>query len=228
MPGIGYNTPNAPVIAVTTENRARNFLETMVFNFNESEASQRMREVDDWELVAQAQAGDANAFAMLVRRYQAPVIHFCRRMLGSPQDAEDIAQECFVRLHRHLWRIQPKAQFSTMLFGIARNLTINALRDAARRPPRADTDDHAAPRAGMNADPARQAQAREIESALEQGMAKLSPEHREALLLREFQGMDYAAMAQVMRCRIGTVRSRLARAREALREHLLAQGDELL
>ncbi len=205
-----------------------NFPEKTVFNDKESEASRRMREVDDWELVAQAQAGDMAAFAALVRRYQAPVMHFCRRMVGSPQDAEELAQECFVRLHRHLRRLQPRARFSTMLFGIARNLALNAVRDASRRPAHAPPEELGRPVPDTAASPERRAQVREIESALEQGLAMLSPEHREVILLREFQGMDYETMARVLRCRKGTVRSRLARAREQLREHLIALGGELL
>ena len=92
-----------------------------------------MQDLDDWALVARAQSGDSDAFAVLVRRYQAPLIHFCYRMAGSRQDAEDIAQEVFVRLHRYLARLNPHAKFSTVLFGIARNLTLNYLRDMARR-----------------------------------------------------------------------------------------------
>ncbi len=205
-----------------------NFPEKTVFNDNESEASRRMQEADDWELVAQAQAGDMEAFTALVRRYQAPVMHFCRRMVGSPQDAEEVAQECFVRLHRHLRRLQPRARFSTMLFGIARNLALNAVRDAARRPAPAPAEAMDRPVADPAFSPARRAQVREIESALERGLAMLSPEHREVLLLREFQGMDYETMAKVLRCRKGTVRSRLARAREQLREYLFVLGGDLL
>mgnify|MGYP001012871027 CR=1 FL=1 len=84
-----------------------------------------MRDLDDWALIARAQSGNTEAFATLVRRYQTPVIHFCYRMVGSRQDAEDVAQEVFVRLHRYLARLAPQAKFSTVLFGMARNLTLN-------------------------------------------------------------------------------------------------------
>lgn len=78
-----------------------------------------MSDADDWALVERARGGDMPAFASLVRRYQTPVIHFCQRMCGSLPDAEDLAQESFVRLYRHLPRLQPKARFSTVMFGIA-------------------------------------------------------------------------------------------------------------
>ena len=92
-----------------------------------------MMENGDWDLVRRAQAGDSIAFAELVRRYQLPIIRFCQRMTGSLSDAEDLAQEAFVRVYRHLSRLEPNARFSTVLFGIARNLTLNHLRDSARR-----------------------------------------------------------------------------------------------
>lgn len=191
--------------------------------------TQDRQEPRDWELVARAQTGDQHAFTELVRRYERPVLHFCMRMVASYEDAEDIAQNCFVRLYRALPRLREEAQFSTVLFGIARNLALNALRDAKRsgRHHAAPLEDR--PVAGSALDrPERQARVREIESTLEAAIADLSPEHREVLLLREVHGMDYEAIARVLRCRKGTVRSRLARAREQLRRRLIELGgDEL-
>jgi len=188
-----------------------------------------MHEVDDWELVARAQTGEVEAFSLLVRRYQGPVIHFCQRMTGSQEDAEDLAQEAFVRLHRYLRRLQPRARFSTVLFGIARNLTLNFLRDAKRR-----GRGRAVPIEGRplpdtaSGQPDQRARLHEIEAVLEQGIAMLSADHREVLVLREIQGLDYESIAQVVRCRKGTVRSRLARAREQLRRHVQELGGDLL
>src|SRR5690606_18505684 len=120
-----------------------------------------------------------------------------------------------------------QAKFSTVLFGIARNLTLNHLRDAARRG-RGKTQplDAAPAMPAAGTAPDHQARLREIEAALSAGIAQLSPEHREVLLLREMQGMDYDAIAHVLGCRIGTVKSRLARAREQLRQRLVAMGGE--
>ncbi len=188
-----------------------------------------MNDVSDWELVARSRAGDMNAFAVLVRRYQTPVMQFCYRMVGSAQDAEEVAQESFVRVYRHLHRLEPQAKFSTLLFGIARNLALNMVRDAKRRgrgqAEPLDAFDHDA---GAAARPDREARLHELEALIERGMELLSEEHREILLLREVTGMDYDGIAKAIRCRKGTVKSRLARAREALRVQVMRlSGDEL-
>ena len=188
-----------------------------------------MQTVDDWELVARAQAGDMDAFAELVRRYQEPVIHFCKRMLGSAEEAEDLAQECFVRLYRYLDRLAPKAKFSTAVFGIARNLTLNHLRDSKRRGRGKNVSLDSRPLRDSEAlRPDRQARIQEIEATLERALDLLSPDHREVVVLRELQGLDYASIAKVLKCRTGTVRSRLARAREQLRLRLLELGGDLI
>jgi len=188
-----------------------------------------MREVDDWELVALAQAGDDEAFVSLVRRYQRPVVHFCQRMTGSREDAEDCAQECFVRLHRNLRRLKPRAKFSTVVFGAARNLTLNYLRDAKRRGRgKHQPLDDIPLQADAATGPDRQARLGEIESMLAEGIEQLTPDHREVLVLRDLHGMDYDAIAKVVRCRKGTVKSRLARAREQLRLRLLELGGDAL
>jgi len=188
---------------------------------------------EDWNLVAQAQDGDLEAFALLVRRYQSPLVHFVQRMVGSQQDAEDLAQEAFIRVYRYLDRLEPQAKFSTALFGIARNLTLNFLRDGRRRgrdSTRSLTWE--GEREQLVEDetnrPDHEARRREIQRHIEEAMALLSPEHREVLVLRELQGLDYAAIAQIVRCRKGTVKSRIARAREQLRLRLTELGGDLL
>lgn len=191
-----------------------------------------MSDVPDWELAARAKSGDWDAFGELVRRYQKPVLNFCRRMVGSTEDAEDIAQESFIRVYRCLDRLEPRAKFSTLLFGIARNLALNAIRDAARHghgkgAPSAVFDETARVAENRAAQPDQAARLHETESLLEQALMRLSPEHREILLLRETEGLDYETIAQVIRCRKGTVRSRLARAREQLRLRFIEMGGEL-
>lgn len=188
-----------------------------------------MSENEDWALVARAQAGDSDAFARLVKHYQRPVIRFCYRMLGSEHDAEDVAQEVFIRLHRCLARLTPGAKFSTILFGIARNLVLNHIRDMKRRgrgksmplDGRPDLVD----RARL---PSHAAHLKDVECHIEAALAELSEDHRAILHLREREGMDYDAIAEILGCRKGTVRSRLARAREQLRRHLIDHGDDLL
>lgn len=196
-----------------------------------------MSDKADWELVALARSGDMEAFAEIVRRYQRPLVHFCMRMIGSLQDAEDLAQESFVRLYRNLARLEPKAQFSTFLFGIARNLTLNALRDQGRRgrgkalsmSQIADHEDAVIEFADPDAlhAPDRAARIAEMRDAIEDALEQLAPEHREVLLLREIEGLDYDAIARITRVRKGTVKSRLSRAREQLRGRLIALEGKL-
>lgn len=188
-----------------------------------------MHQIDDWELVARTQAGETAAFEELVRRYQRPVTHFCQRMVGTLQDAEDLAQGTFVRLHKHIGRLTPNAKFSTVLFGIARNLTLNFLRDAKRRGRGSTQTLDSLPLVDHNATPPdQQARISEIEEALKDGIAQLSEDHREVLLLREIQGLDYRSIAKIVGCRKGTVKSRIARAREQLRLRLIQMGGDLL
>lgn len=192
-----------------------------------------MSEHSDWDLVAQARDGDINAFTELVKRYERPVVHFCQRMILSREDAEDIAQESFVRVYRHLSRLQPSAKFSTVLFGIARNLTLNFIRDSGRRGrgitfSLTDENNQERPLEDESLRPDRAARISEIEQRLEEAMAMLSPKHREVLVLRELQGLDYKTIAEIVKCRKGTVKSRIARAREQLRQNLVLLGGEAL
>lgn len=173
------------------------------------------------------------AFALLVRRYQAPLVHFVQRMVGSQQDAEDLAQEAFIRVYRYLDRLEPQAKFSTALFGIARNLTLNFLRDGKRRGRNATyslvgQDERELWVEDVSRQPDKEARRREIDDHIARALECLSPEHREVLVLREMQGLDYGAIAAIVKCRKGTVKSRLARAREQLRLRLLELGGDLL
>lgn len=187
-----------------------------------------MPEADDWELIRRARAEDEEAFAALIRRYQAPVIRFCERMLGSLPDAEDVAQEVFVRVYRHLDRLEPQARFSTVLFGIARNMTLNHLRDSGRRGRgRTEPLDAARHETRAQDDPEHGARLSELQAMLQSALGTLSPEHREILLLREVEGMEYDEIAGVLGCQRGTVKSRLARAREQLRLRLVDMGVSL-
>ena len=192
-----------------------------------------MSEHSDWDLVALANDGDMDAFAELTRRYQRPVIHFCQRMVKSREDAEDIAQESFVRVFRYLDRLTPSAKFSTLLFGIARNLTLNFIRDAGRRGRGVtysiyEDDGQERVLEDESLRPDRAARLNEIESMIDEGLSMLTPKHREVLVLREINGLDYTTIAEIVRCRKGTVKSRLARARQQLRQNMENLGAEHL
>lgn len=188
-------------------------------------------DVADWELVSRVRAGETDAFTAIVRRYQGPVIHFCQRMLGSRQDAEDVAQECFVRFYRSLNRLEPRAKVSTMLFCIARNLALNHIRDAERhggkRTDSIDQHEWNHPLASARPDPGREAELSELGLMIERGLNSMTPEHREVLLLKDVQGFGYEEIAEIAGCPVGTMKSRLARARNALREFVLKNGGTL-
>jgi RNA polymerase sigma-70 factor, ECF subfamily len=193
-----------------------------------------MSDLSDWELVGLAREGDTAAFALIVRRYQQPVVRFCAHMVGSVEEAEDLAQESFIRVFRHLGRLQPRAKFSTVLFGIARNLALNAIRSARRRRrhPAAEAHDPEENPRTMAVDPApgpgAVARHGEIAEMVREALQSLSPDHREVLVLREMDGLDYDTIARITRTRTGTVKSRLARAREQLRQQMTALGGEEL
>lgn len=183
-----------------------------------------MQNLSDWELVTEARSGDLAAFETLVQRYQEPVVRFCSRMTGSREDAEDIAQDSFVRLYQTLHRLKPKAKFSTYLFTIARNRTLNHLRDGRSR-----GRDKAVPLeetslAVGGPSGAYSARRNEITAFVDRALERLSADHREVIVLRELEGMDYESIAAIIGCRPGTVKSRLARGREQLRQHLLEMG----
>jgi len=194
---------------------------------------EKVSEQSDWDLVASARDGDMAAFAELVKRYERPVVHFCQRMVRSREDAEDLAQESFVRVFRYLERLTPAAKFSTLLFGIARNLALNFIRDSGRRGrgvtySLTDEDQSEKPLEDESRRPDREARLHEIDERIEAGLALLSPKHREVLVLRELNGLDYNSIAEIVKCRKGTVKSRIARAREQLRIHMERLGGEEL
>jgi RNA polymerase sigma-70 factor (ECF subfamily) len=154
-------------------------------------------------------------------------------MVKSREDAEDIAQESFVRVFRYLDRLTPSAKFSTLLFGIARNLTLNFIRDAGRRGRGVtysiyEDDGQERVLKDESLRPDRAARLNEIESMIDEGLSMLTPKHREVLVLREINGLDYTTIAEIVRCRKGTVKSRLARARQQLRQNLENLGAEHL
>lgn len=181
-----------------------------------------MIETTDVQDAARAQAGDRSAFAVLVRRHQAALHRYLTRLVGSPDEALDLTQEAFMRAWQALPSWQPTAQFRTWLFGIGHNAALDVLRrrQVVQFMPLADDFDAADPRP----DPARQLQATQQVRQLEAALARLSPEHREVLLLREIEDMSYEEIGRVLGLAEGTVKSRLARARLALLH--LTRSDE--
>lgn len=178
----------------------------------------------DNELVVLARAGDEQAFAVLMNRYQVAVTFHARRMLRNAEDANDVWQDASFRVFRHLDTFDPsQAKFSTWLFTIATRLCYNNLRDGKRQ--RAEgmlpIDDFAGSLAGdRRMEPDQLASDREVVAKLEEALERLSPVGREIIELRFLRGLSYDEIATATNCNLGTVKSRMNRARVALAAHL--------
>jgi RNA polymerase sigma-70 factor (ECF subfamily) len=188
----------------------------------------------DQELVSRARQGDQEAFAALVRANQDQIYSLALRMTGSPEDGADLAQEAFLRAWRSLPSFQGESSFSTWLYRLTRNLCIDFLRREKRRSAAAaavslddDGGGDAAPTqvSDPRFTPEGELERRELYAALDRALAQLSHDHRQVLVLRELEGLSYGEIAQALGLEEGTVKSRLARARLALRKSLLADGN---
>jgi RNA polymerase sigma-70 factor (ECF subfamily) len=164
-------------------------------------------------------AGDAPAFEELVMAYQHRVFGVALRMLGNRAEAEDVAQEAFVRAHRALGEFRGDAKLSTWLYAITSRLCLNRLASGERRMARQGEDtllrlSDAGPR------PDAALERLELETALGRAIAELPEDRRIVVVLRDLEGLPYEEIAHVLELELGTVRSRLHRARAELKEKL--------
>ena len=177
--------------------------------------------VETNELVARHLSGDVRAFGELVGRYHGRLLNFTHRMIGDRERAEDLVQEAFVRVSRHLHRFDPSRKFSTWVYTIASNLAKNELRSHRRSPlvfyqsARAPGDEDHSP---LQYEDARSRPddlfaGRQLKELVESTLARLSPQYRQVLILREFEGRSYDEIAEIVGCNLGAVKSRLHRAR---------------
>jgi len=180
----------------------------------------------DQALVARTVAGDQHAYELLVIKYQRRIQRLIGRMVRDVDLVEDIAQETFIRAYRALHQFRGDAQFYTWLYRIAVNTAKKALMDLKRDPTVSeaawrtldDEDETSRPRNEPTADdtPESVLAAKEIGAVVNAAMEALPPDLREAVILREIEGLSYEEIAAAMNCPIGTVRSRIFRAREAV------------
>jgi len=183
----------------------------------------------DVELVAAAKRGDQDAFGILVERHQSLVYSLACRMVGSPEDAADLSQEAFLRAWRGLPRFDARSAFTTWLYRLTSNVCIDFLRRERRRSEVSMTvenedGEHQLDLPDERWSPEQLWEKQETRATLERGLAALSPEHRQILLLREIEGLSYAEIARILDLEEGTVKSRLSRARLALRAYLKKTG----
>jgi RNA polymerase sigma-70 factor (ECF subfamily) len=197
-----------------TATRSRTSLE--IDNFRECDP--------DGDLVERWQSGDQSAFEALIRRHERRVFGLLMRMLGNRQDAEDVAQEAFLSLHRHGHRFRYQARFSTFVFRVAANAALNRRRTLGRKNARirqlrlrqeAGTDLPTTPR-----DPESQTAGAEIQIQVQDALSRLPEDLRMATVLYDIEGLSYREIATVLKIPEGTVKSRIHRARSALRARL--------
>lgn len=171
-------------------------------------------------------AGDLKAFGLIVERYQVRLLNFVYRMIGDRERAEDLVQEAFLRVYRHLDRFDKSRKFSTWIYTIASNLAKNELRNRSRSPlvtlehSRAGAEEEARPLDFEDSEqrPDAMYERRHLKALVDRTVARLAAHHREVFVLRELEGKSYEEIAEIMHCNLGTVKSRLNRARQSFAE----------
>ena len=183
-----------------------------------------MTKQEERRVIAAVLAGDVNQFEALVLAHQKTVYALCFRMLGSAEDASDAAQETFFRAYRALRSFRGDSRFSTWLYRLGSNICLDMLR---KRPGTQELpleesmtnipDSSAAPQEAL--------ERKELQRAVQAGLLKLPPDFRQVLLLREVGGLSYEEIARAANLSPGTVKSRIARARNKLSDILLSDGN---
>ena len=181
--------------------------------------------MEDSQLLSKCLSGQTEAYGALVEKYGARIVNLAYQMIGDRHQAEDVAQEAFVRAYKALPRFQRKAKFSSWLYQIALNLCKDHLKARSRHAKSAD-EEHLA---NVDADPREEAPRQIVEVELSEKMRdainKLPVLYRESFVLRHLQGLDYADVAAITEVPADTVRVRAYRAREMLRQSLAKSVD---
>ncbi|MDX1578314.1 MAG: sigma-70 family RNA polymerase sigma factor [Gemmatimonadota bacterium] len=182
---------------------------------------QRLRELDDSQLVARYLEGERLAFHQLVERYQDRLLNFIYRTIGDRDRSEDLVQETFVRVYRHLHRFDPTKKFSTWIYTIASNLAKNELRNRSRNPlvlfqtikKNWEADHRPLEWEDTTYSPDDLFRKRHLREKVEAAVEELPEHHRVVFVLREMEGKTYEEISEITGVTLGTVKSRLNRAR---------------
>ncbi|MCU7904689.1 MAG: RNA polymerase sigma factor RpoE [Candidatus Thiodiazotropha sp. (ex Epidulcina cf. delphinae)] len=180
----------------------------------------------DQELVARVQQGDKKAFDLLVLKYQQKITNLISRYIRDPHEVLDVTQEAFIKAYRAIPKFRGDSAFYTWLYRIAINTAKNYLVAQGRRPPSDDVEAEMAEQMDVGArlketgTPENHVLTEEIASTVQKAIDDLPEDLRTAIVLRELEGMSYEEIANAMSCPVGTVRSRIFRAREAIDKKL--------
>ncbi|MBK8237905.1 MAG: sigma-70 family RNA polymerase sigma factor [Deltaproteobacteria bacterium] len=203
-----------------------------------------LTDADDHQLVEACKGGDRRAFQALYERYERKVFAVAYGFLRNQEDALDVVQEAFIKVHRYLPNFEGQSSFYTWLYRIVANLCIDHIRrntrkkdvefdDKLRHDGEQDTSPAEALPASIMANPGEAVENKEILAAVEDSLKYLSDKHRAVIVMRELQGLSYADMAKAMNCSKGTIMSRLFHARRKMQkllrqrlEHLPEPTDE--
>ena len=190
-----------------------------------------MTQEQELQLIRRVQAGETEAFEDLVRAHEKTVYNLALRMTGNPQDAEDMAQEAFLKAYRSLPEFRGESKFSVWLYRIVSNVCLDHLRRQSRRPAVSLTTEDEEGEAQQwdvpdeSLSPERLLEQKLTREAVQKGLRQLPEEQRQILLLREIKGLSYEEIGDILELEPGTVKSRIFRARKRLCAFLLQEGN---
>jgi RNA polymerase sigma-70 factor (ECF subfamily) len=183
---------------------------------------EQLRVMDDGNVVAAFLSGEERAFREIVTRYQTRLLNFVYRTIGDREKAEDLVQDVFIRVYRHLHGFDRTRKFSTWIYTIAANLSKNELRNRSRQPIVLlqgmtiwRNDERLLELEDKSSRPDDLLRKRDLCGLVENATAQLSPHHRQVFVLRDVEGKSYEDIAEITGTKVGTVKSRLSRARQS-------------
>ena len=187
---------------------------------------ERLQAMDDSAVVTAFLGGEERAFSELVTRYQTRLLNFVYRTIGDREKAEDLVQEVFIRVYRHIHRFDRTKKFSTWVYTIASNLAKNELRNRSRNPLvlfqtiKKNWQDEERPLQfeDSNSRPDDMYRKRHLRELVEESVERLPEHHKQVFILRELEGKSYEEIAEITACNLGTVKSRLNRASNSFAE----------
>lgn len=184
------------------------------------------------QLIADARKGDVAAFEALIGEHQKRIFSIAFRMAGNPEDAADMAQEVLIKIFKNLGKFQGNSKFSTWVYRVATNTCLDELKKLRRHTAYSldqelETEEGsvAAELADEAPTPEESTERRDLQRVVSEAIGMLSEDHKKAILLRDMQGFSYEEIANILQCSVGTVKSRINRARAQLKKILIKNGE---